>query len=101
VADRRSPKDTWAGLSPLRRAVGLVMFVVGAVWLVQGLGLARGSVMTGNTLWAVLGAVVLVIGLAVLNVRRPKGPETGTDRPATDAPDADEPDADEPPTADR
>lgn len=53
-------------MSPLPRAIGIVLIVVGGVWLLQGIGVAQGSVMTGNTFWAVLGAVFLVAGLIVI-----------------------------------
>ena len=53
-------------MSPLPRAIGIVCLVIGAVWLLQGIGVAQGSVMTGSTLWAILGAATLVVGGLVL-----------------------------------
>jgi hypothetical protein len=53
-------------MSPLPRAIGIVCLVVGAVWILQGIGVAQGSVMTGSTLWAFLGAATLVVGGLVL-----------------------------------
>ncbi len=53
-------------MSPLPRAIGIVCLVVGAVWVLQGIGVAQGSVMTGSTLWAILGAATLVVGGLVL-----------------------------------
>lgn len=53
-------------MSPLPRAIGVVMVVVGAVWLLQGIGLAKGSVMTGKPVWAVIGAALVIGGLTVL-----------------------------------
>jgi hypothetical protein len=58
-------------VSPLRRAIGVVLIVVGGVWFLQGIGMARGSVMTGVGLWAVLGVVFIVAGAIVLG-RRPR-----------------------------
>lgn len=49
-----------------RRVIGGLLFVAGAVWLGQGLGLIRGSSMTGSTFWAVAGAVCVVAGLGLL-----------------------------------
>ena len=46
--------------------VGAVMALVGAVWLLQGIGLLRGSVMTGQSLWVVVGAAALLVGGALL-----------------------------------
>jgi hypothetical protein len=49
-----------------RRVLGGLLVVTGAVWLGQGLGLIHGSSMTGSTFWAVVGAVCVVTGLALL-----------------------------------
>jgi len=46
--------------------VGVVSCLVGAVWLGQGVGVIHGSFMTGRPLWAVIGAVLLVVGLALI-----------------------------------
>ena len=37
--------------------------VVGAVWTLQGLGYIGGSAMSGVALWAVVGPVVVILGL--------------------------------------
>ena len=52
--------------------LGLVLAVVGLVWGAQGVGWLGGSAMSGETLWAVVGPLVAVlgIGLAVTGVRR-------------------------------
>lgn len=49
--------------------VGILASLLGAVWIGQGIGLIRGSFMTGEPLWAGIGAGVLVVGvgLAVLS----------------------------------
>jgi hypothetical protein len=50
---------------------GMVIFM-GGVWLLQGLGILPGSFMTGQTFWAVMGAVFLAVGgLLVLAGFRP------------------------------
>lgn len=49
-----------------RRILGTLLVIAGAVWLGQGLDLIHGSSMTGSTFWAVVGAVCIVGGLAVL-----------------------------------
>ncbi len=43
-------------------AVGGLMALVGGVWLLQGVGVLPGSFMTGQTFWAVVGALILVVG---------------------------------------
>jgi hypothetical protein len=54
----------------IRRAIGIVLLVVGLVWFFQGIGVITGSFMTGEALWAVIGVVCAVAGVALL-VRRP------------------------------
>lgn len=46
--------------------VGAVMVVLGLVFMFQGLGYLGGSVMTGKTLWAVLGPIIALVGAVVL-----------------------------------
>lgn len=47
---------------------GALLIIVGALWTFQGLGYLAGSVMTGVTLWAIVGPVVALIGLGVVVV---------------------------------
>ncbi|MFL6024263.1 MAG: hypothetical protein ACJ72O_13070 [Marmoricola sp.] len=42
--------------------LGLVLVLVGLVWFAQGVGWLGGSSMSGETLWAVIGPVVAVVG---------------------------------------
>jgi hypothetical protein len=49
-------------------AVGAVLLVAGVVFMLQGLGDIGGSAMTGKTLWAVLGPIIAVVGLALAGV---------------------------------
>jgi uncharacterized membrane protein YhhN len=53
-------------MTVVRRVIGALLFVAGALWLGQGLGLIHGSSMTGSTFWAVVGAVCVVAGLGLL-----------------------------------
>ncbi|MGA7834891.1 MAG: hypothetical protein WCA31_06735 [Acidimicrobiales bacterium] len=50
----------------IRRTFGVVLSVVGVVWILQGVNVIHGSGMSGHGGYAVLGAVILVIGLALL-----------------------------------
>ena len=50
----------------LRRVVGALLCLTGVVWIGQGANLIQGSSMTGSTFWAVMGAVCVVAGLALL-----------------------------------
>jgi len=56
----------WPRMRPMRRAIGLVAVVIGAVWFMQGVGISSESVMSNNLLWAVIGTVVFVAGFVVL-----------------------------------
>lgn len=63
----------------MRRAllvvVGALLVLTGIVWTLQGLGYFGGSAMSGETVWAVVGPVVAVVGVVVgaagLRGRRP------------------------------
>ena len=46
--------------------VGVLIGIAGIVWTLQGLGYVTGSFMTGATLWAVIGPVTAVAGLALI-----------------------------------
>jgi hypothetical protein len=49
-----------------RTVFGFLLCAVGVVWLGQGTGLIHGSFMTGEALWAVIGGILLVLGLVLL-----------------------------------
>jgi ABC-type antimicrobial peptide transport system permease subunit len=46
--------------------IGGLVALTGAVWTLQGLGYINGSFMTGATVWAIIGPVVLLAGLAIM-----------------------------------
>ena len=46
--------------------LGIVLLLIGGVWFFQGIGILPGSFMTGQTKWAVIGAITAVVGLAAL-----------------------------------
>jgi hypothetical protein len=48
--------------------IGAVLMMLGAVWVVQGLNLLGGSFMSGQTQWTVIGAIVALVGAALLGV---------------------------------
>jgi len=50
----------------IRLVAGLALSAVGALWIAQGAGAAKGSMMTGHPAYAGLGAVVLIVGLFLL-----------------------------------
>lgn len=46
-------------------ALGVLMFVVGLIWTLQGLGQLGGSSMTGDDTWAVIGPAFAGLGVAL------------------------------------
>ena len=46
--------------------LGALLGITGIVWTLQGLGYVTGSFMTGATLWAVIGPVTALAGLALV-----------------------------------
>jgi hypothetical protein len=46
--------------------VGVVMMLLGSVWILQGVGVLPGSFMTGQIQWAVYGAIIGVLGVVVV-----------------------------------
>ena len=54
--------------------VGVLLIAMGGLWFLQGIGVVGGSVMTGVTLWAIVGPVVALAGvLLVVLARRRSG----------------------------
>jgi hypothetical protein len=47
-------------------ALGLLGVALGVLWTAQGLDLLGGSVMSGVTIWAVIGPIVAVGGLVLI-----------------------------------
>jgi hypothetical protein len=53
--------DVW-----IRGIIGTLLCLAGIVWMLQGLNVVHGSMMSGHGGYAVLGAVVLVLGVVTL-----------------------------------
>lgn len=49
-----------------RGIIGLVLVLVGAVWLLQGVNVLHGYGMSGHGQYALLGAVTIAIGAALV-----------------------------------
>jgi uncharacterized membrane protein HdeD (DUF308 family) len=49
-----------------RGIVGVVLCLIGAVWIAQGTNAVHGSGMSGHGQWTVIGVVFVLVGLAVL-----------------------------------
>ena len=52
------------------KIVGFLCVLMGSVWILQGINVLPGSFMTGQTKWALYGAVVLVMGIGLLIAAR-------------------------------
>ncbi len=49
--------------------VGIVLVLLGGVWVLQGTNVLTGSaVMSGHSLWTIIGAIVAVVGIILLLV---------------------------------
>ena len=57
-----------------RLVVGALLCVVGGVWFLQGIGVLKGSFMTGAAFWAVVGVILFALGIRmIVRVARPGG----------------------------
>jgi len=45
--------------------LGVILILLGGIWFLQGVGILGGSVMTGQTFWATVGGVLLLVGLVI------------------------------------
>jgi hypothetical protein len=48
--------------------IGVLAIGAGVVWTLQGLNILGGSVMSGHTMWAIIGPIVAIVGLALVVV---------------------------------
>ena len=51
----------------IRGVLGVLVILVGVLWIGQGVGLVPGSIMTGHPIYAVLGLLCILVGAWVLN----------------------------------
>jgi hypothetical protein len=52
--------------SPLTVVVGVVLVLMGLIWTLQGLGYVGGSPMSGVPVWAVVGPLLALAGVALV-----------------------------------
>jgi uncharacterized membrane protein HdeD (DUF308 family) len=52
--------------------LGVLLVLIGCVWILQGINVLPGSFMTGQMQWAVFGAVAVVIGVLLVAASRRK-----------------------------
>jgi len=60
----------------LQAGLGILLVLMGLIWTLQGLDIIKGSsLMSGKTLWAVIGPIVAAIGaLLVTRALRARSP---------------------------
>ncbi len=46
--------------------LGVLLLLIGGVWMLQGLNILGGSFMSGQSQWFVIGLVCAVVGVALL-----------------------------------
>ena len=47
----------------LATVLGILLVLIGIVWILQGINVLPGSFMTGQTKWAINGAIAVVAGV--------------------------------------
>jgi hypothetical protein len=52
---------------------GVLLLLVGVVWILQGISVLPGSFMTGQTKWAIYGAIAAAAGIVLIVLAR-RGP---------------------------
>lgn len=53
-----------------RLVIGAALVIIGVVWIGQGIGVIGGSFMTGEAVWAVIGAIALLFGVVLIRSAR-------------------------------
>ena len=48
-----------------RLAVALVLLLIGLVWIGQGVGLLDGSPMSSQTIWGLIGSILVLVAAGV------------------------------------
>ncbi len=43
--------------------LAILLFLVGIVWILQGVDILGGSSMTGQTQWTIIGAIAALVGI--------------------------------------
>src|SRR5260221_14709927 len=58
----------------LKGLFGVIFVALGALWTLQGLNALQGTFMSGQTMWAAVGLILLLVGLWLLwSLRRSGG----------------------------
>jgi hypothetical protein len=52
-------------MKPFRLAISIVLLLLGLAWIAQGTGLLGGSAMSNQSIWALIGVVLVVVAAGV------------------------------------
>jgi len=47
------------------KVLGVLIFLAGGIWFLQGINILPGSYMTGNPQWAINGLIAMLIGVGL------------------------------------
>ena len=47
------------------RVLGVILVIIGTIWILQGVNILPGSFMTGQTKWAINGCIAVVSGIVL------------------------------------
>ncbi|MEP6733716.1 MAG: hypothetical protein ABJE10_23930 [bacterium] len=53
-------------MQTVAKVLGVLLMLIGVVWVLQGINVLPGSFMTGQTKWAVYGGIAFVIGVVLV-----------------------------------
>src|SRR5260221_9742779 len=69
---RRAPRRTRGNDQRMNRRVvaAALIGLLGTIWFFQGIGVAKGSFMTGHAIWSVLGVVLVLFAVALVRGAR-------------------------------
>jgi hypothetical protein len=59
-----------------RVVIGALLCLLGGVWFFQGIGVLKGSFMTGQGFWTVVGVILLALGLRMIVRARHRAPRS-------------------------
>ncbi|MGO8949259.1 MAG: hypothetical protein ACLQUY_16740 [Ktedonobacterales bacterium] len=48
--------------------IGILALIAGIIFTLQGVNILGGSSMSGQTMWAIIGPIVVIVGLVLLAV---------------------------------
>ena len=52
-------------MRPARIVIAVIVALLGAVWFSQGIGILPGELMNGSLFWAIVGAALVAVGVAL------------------------------------